>query len=67
MKEFEDENVQFDENGRKFSKRVENTVFSKDLKCRNVKTRLGTLMYLAQGLAHVNPARMEPCALGHMS
>ena len=26
MKEFKDDNFQFDENGRKYSKRVENTV-----------------------------------------
>ena len=50
MKEFVDHNFEFDKNGRKFSKRVENTegkggialfptVFSKDLYCRHVKTR----------------------------
>ena len=46
LKKFADENSKFDENGRKFSKRVENTVgkgeispfptvFSKDLYCRH--------------------------------
>ena len=55
MKEFADDNFKFDENGRKFSKRVDNIVgkgeiachkqfllfstFSKDLYCRHVKTR----------------------------
>ena len=53
MKEFADDNLKFDENGKKFSKRVENTVgkgeiarheqfptvFSKDLYCRHVNTR----------------------------
>ena len=55
LKEFADDNFKFEENGRKFSKRVENTgkkrncllqaispfptVFSKDLFCRQVKTR----------------------------
>ena len=55
LKEFADDNVRIDEKGRKFSKRVENTVgkgeiapygqfllfpvFSKDLYCRQVKTR----------------------------
>ena len=50
LKEFADSNFKFNENGRKFSKRVENTVgkgemlvaptvFSKDLYCRNIKTR----------------------------
>ena len=55
LKEFADDNFKFDENGRKFSERVENTVgkgeiacykqfllfpvFSKDLFCRHVKTR----------------------------
>ena len=52
LKEFADDNFKMDENGRKFSKRVENTVgkgeiaispfptvFSKDLYCRHVKTR----------------------------
>ena len=49
MKEFADDNFKFDENGRTFSKRVENTVgkeetahfptvFSKDLYGRHVKT-----------------------------
>ena len=54
LKEFADDNFKFDENGRKLSKRVENTgkrincslraiypfptVFSKDLYCRHVKT-----------------------------
>ena len=48
--EFADDNFKFDENGRKFSYRVENTVgkgeispfptvFSKDLYWRHVKTR----------------------------
>ena len=52
---FEDDNFKFKENGRKYSKRVENTVgkgeiahyqqfllipvFSRDLNCRHVKTR----------------------------
>ena len=50
MKEFADNNSKFDENGRMFSRRVENTVgkgeiaryevFAIDLKCRNVKTKL---------------------------
>ena len=54
LKEFADDNFKFDENVRKVSKRVENTVgkgkiaqaispfptvFSKDLYCRHVKTR----------------------------
>ena len=55
LKEFADDNFTFDENGRKFSKRVENTgkrrycslraispfptAFSKNLYCRHVKTR----------------------------
>ena len=55
LKEFADNNFNFDENSRKFSKRVENTVgkvkiarykqfllfpvFSKGLYCRHVKTR----------------------------
>ena len=54
LEEFTDNNFQFDENGRKFSKQLENTVvkgeiaheqfllfqvFSKDLYCRDVKTR----------------------------
>ena len=47
MKEFEDENFKFDENGRKLSKHIENTVgkgetatvFSKCLCYRHVKTR----------------------------
>ena len=55
LKEFADDNFEFDENGRKFSKSVENTVekgeialyeqfllfpvFSNDLYCRHVKTR----------------------------
>ena len=55
LKEFADDNFNFDENGRKFSKPVENTVgkgeiaryeqfllfpvFSKDLYCKHVKTR----------------------------
>ena len=57
LKEFADDNFRFDKNGRKFSKRVENTVrkrnkcslraispfptvFSKDLYCTHVKTRV---------------------------
>ena len=43
LKEFADDNFKLDENGRHFSKPVENTVtpvFSKDLFCRHVKTRL---------------------------
>ena len=50
LKEFADDNFKFDEHGRKFTKRVENTVgkgkiarncqvFSKDFHCRHVKTR----------------------------
>ena len=50
MKELADDNFKFDENGRKLSKWVENTVgkgeiahfpsvFSMDLYCRHVKTR----------------------------
>ena len=52
LKEFADDNFKFDENGAKFSKRVENTVgkgeiarapfptvFSKYLKGRHIKTR----------------------------
>ena len=49
LKEFADDNLKFDENGRKFSKQVENTVkrrncsfrpvFSNDLYCRHIKTR----------------------------
>ena len=50
LKEFADDNFEFDENGRKFSEQVENadgkgeispfpTVFSKELHCRHVKTR----------------------------
>ena len=52
MKEFADDNFESDENGRKFPKRIENTVekgeiaispfptvFSEDLYCRHVKTR----------------------------
>ena len=46
LEEFADNNFKFDENGRKISKRVENTVekrrncsFSKDLYSRHVKTR----------------------------
>ena len=50
VKEFADDNFKFDENGGKFSKRVENTkgkgeislfpkVFSKDMYCRDFKTR----------------------------
>ena len=55
MNEFAGDNFKFDENARKFSKRVENIVgkgeiarneqfllfpvFSKDLRCRHVKTR----------------------------
>ena len=55
LKEFTDDEFKFDDNGRTFSKRVENpvvkgeiayyeqfllpTVFSKDLYCRHVKTR----------------------------
>ena len=54
LKEFADDNFNFDENGRKFSKKMENTagkgeitgyeqflvfiLFSKDLNCRHVKT-----------------------------
>ena len=42
--EVADDNLKFDENGRKFSKWVQAispfpTVFSKDLYCRHVKTR----------------------------
>ena len=56
LKDLADVNFKFDENGRNFSKRVENTVgkgeissqaispfptvFSKDLYCRHVKTRV---------------------------
>ena len=40
LKRFGDNNFKFDENGRKFSKRVENTV-GKDLYCRHVITRDG--------------------------
>ena len=56
MKEFEDDNFKLNENGRNFSKRVENTgkrrncslraislfprLFSEDLDCRHVKTEL---------------------------
>ena len=50
LKEFLEDNFEFDENGRKFSKRVEitvgkgeispfPTVFSKDLYCKHIKTR----------------------------
>ena len=55
LKEFADDNLEFDESGGKFSKLLENTVgkgeiaryeqlllfpvFSKDLYCRHVKTR----------------------------
>ena len=55
MKDFADDNFKFDENGRKSSKRVENTVgkgeiacnehfllfpvFSKDFFCGHIKTR----------------------------
>ena len=48
LKEFADDSFKFDENGRKFFKRVENDVgkreialqrFSKDFYCRHVKTR----------------------------
>ena len=50
LKEFADDNFKVDENGRKFSERVENTVgkgeispfptvFSKGLYCRLIKTR----------------------------
>ena len=50
LEEFADDNFEFNENGRKFSKWVENnvgkgeiapfpTVFSEDLYCRHVKTR----------------------------
>ena len=48
LKEFADDNSKFDENGKKLSKQIENTlqvispfptVFSKDLYCRHVKTR----------------------------
>ena len=50
QKELPDDNFKFDENGRKFSKQVENTVekgeiapfptvFSKDLYCRHIKIR----------------------------
>ena len=41
-----DDNFKLDENGRKFSKPVKNTVFSKDLYCRHVKTRA----YFGKGL-----------------
>ena len=53
LKEFADDTYEFDENGSKFSKRAENTVgkgefaispfptvFSKDLYCRRIKTRV---------------------------
>ena len=49
LKEFADDNFRYNENGRKFSKRVGNTVgkgenfptvFSKDFYCRNVKKRV---------------------------
>ena len=33
MKEFEDDNLKFDENGRKFSKRVENTMGKGEIAC----------------------------------
>ena len=33
MKEFADDNFKFDENGRKFSKRVENTVGKEEIAC----------------------------------
>ena len=33
MKEFADDNFKFDENGRKFSKRVENTVGKGEIAC----------------------------------
>ena len=39
LKVFADDNFERDENGRKFPKRVENLMFSKDLHCRHVKTR----------------------------
>ena len=46
LREFAHDNFKFNEDGRKFSKRVKNTVgkgeitvFSKDLYCRCVKTR----------------------------
>ena len=39
LKEFTDDNFKFDEIGRKFSKRIENTVFSSNLYHRHVKTR----------------------------
>ena len=38
MKEFADDNSKFDENGRKFSKWVENNM-GKDLNCRGVTPR----------------------------
>ena len=47
LKEFADDNLKVDKNGRKFSKWIENTVgkgpfpmvFSKDLYSRHIKTR----------------------------
>ena len=33
LKEFADENFKFDENGRKFSKQVENTVEKREIAC----------------------------------
>ena len=38
---FADDNFNFDENGRRFSKRVENTggMFSKNFYCRHIKNR----------------------------
>ena len=39
LKQFADDNFKFDEIGRKFSHRVENMVFSKDLYCIHVKTK----------------------------
>ena len=39
LKELADDYFKFDKNGRKFFKPVENTVFSKHLYCRHVKTR----------------------------
>ena len=37
MKEFEDDNFKFDENGRKLSKRVENTVGKGEIACYELK------------------------------
>ena len=60
MKEFAHDNSEFDENGRKFYKRVENTfptVFSKDLYYRHVNNQ--GLFGKGLNLCHTNSLRLS--------